>query len=207
MEELQAYAQGRLRRGQRALEEHLVGCRCCCEILANVPGDGFLLRLRGAASDAASRTATGEGHAAEMPASAIPVEMVDHPRYRVLDAIGRGGMGAVYRAEHRRMERAVALKFINPELTRQAAATERFQQEVRAAARLHHPNIVHAYDADQAGALHFLVMEYIEGKSLAELVHTRGRSPRACDYIRQAAAGLQHAHEQGMVHRDIKPKT
>src|SRR5262245_47003258 len=116
-------------------------------------------------------------------------------------------MGAVYRAEHRRMERTVALKVIHKGVIRNPAAIQRFHQEARAVARLHHPNIVTAYDADSAGELHFLVMEYIDGITLAELVRRRGPlSPaEACEYICQAALGLQHAHEQGMVHRDIKP--
>ena len=106
------------------------------------------------------------------------------------------------------MDRHVALKVVRPDLMRHPAAVQRFQQEARAAARLHHPNIVTAYDADQAGELHFLVMEFVEGTSLAELVRERGplTAAEACTYARQAALGLQHAHEQGMVHRDIKPQ-
>src|SRR4029453_6488124 len=83
----------------------------------------------------------------------------------------------------------------------------RFRREVQAAARLNHPNIVHAYDADQSGDTHFLVMEYVEGTNLDRILAERGRPliPEACGYARQAALGLQHAHEQGMVHRDVKP--
>jgi hypothetical protein len=85
---------------------------------------------------------------------------------------------------------------------------ERFRREVKAAAKLAHPNIVHAYDAEQAGDTHFLVMEHVDGTSLDRLVAEQGRLPvaQACDCIRQAALGLQHAHEKGMVHRDIKPQ-
>src|SRR5581483_3852857 len=84
---------------------------------------------------------------------------------------------------------------------------QRFHRELRAAAQLDHPNIVHALDADEANGLHFLVMEYVEGENLSRLVGRQGPLPilDACDYIRQAALGLQHAHEKGMVHRDIKP--
>ncbi len=105
------------------------------------------------------------------------------------------------------MERLVALKVIHPGLMPSPATVQRFRQEVRAAARLQHPNIVTAHDAEEAGGLHFLVMEHVEGRSLADLVRERGPLPtsEACDYARQAAQGLQHAHEQGMVHRDIKP--
>ncbi len=117
-------------------------------------------------------------------------------------------MGAVYKAEHRLMERTVALKIINRELTDRSAVVERFRREVKAAARLDHPNIVRAYDAEQAGDTHFLVMECVEGTTLARLVAERGplTVAEACDCIRQAALGLQHAFEHGMVHRDVKPQ-
>src|SRR5262249_5628293 len=120
---------------------------------------------------------------------------------------GSGGMGRVYKAEHRLMERLVALKVINRNLTDNAAAVERFRREVKTAAKLSHPNIVTAFDAEQVGDWHFLVMEYVEGHSLDRIVQARGRLPiaDACDYMRQAALGLQHAWERGMVHRDIKP--
>jgi WD40 repeat protein len=140
--------------------------------------------------------------------TAIPPALAGHPRYHILAPLGAGGMGSVYKAEHRLMERLVALKVINPRLTADAEAVERFRREVKAAARLTHPNIVTAYDAEQAGDTHFLVMEYVEGVSLAHWVQKEGPLPvrRACDFVRQAALGLQHAHEQGMVHRDVKPQ-
>jgi tRNA A-37 threonylcarbamoyl transferase component Bud32 len=116
-------------------------------------------------------------------------------------------MGTVFKAEHRHMERLVALKVINPKLIESPAAVERFRREVKLAARLAHPNIVTAYDADQAGSLHFLVMEFVQGKSLAQVVAEKGPLPvaQACDYAWQAAVGLQHACDRHMVHRDIKP--
>jgi tRNA A-37 threonylcarbamoyl transferase component Bud32 len=117
-------------------------------------------------------------------------------------------MGTVYKAEHLLMKRPVALKVINRELVAKAGTIERFSREVRAAARLTHPNIVTAFDAEQASDLHFLVMEYVDGVSLARRVAETGPLPvaEACDYVQQAALGLQHAHECGMVHRDIKPQ-
>jgi serine/threonine protein kinase len=207
-EKLQAYGQGRLApEAAAAVEEHLSGCANCCERLEQAPGDSFLNRLRAVGASARGRSlSTDSSEVTLADAPPIPLELVDHPRYRVLGLVGQGGMGAVYRAEHRRMERLVALKVIHPRFMKNPSVVQRFHQEVRAAARLHHPNIVTAHDADQAGGLHFLVMEYVEGTSLADLVN---RSPlpaaEACEYIRQAALGLQHAHEQGMVHRDIKP--
>ena len=117
-------------------------------------------------------------------------------------------MGTVYCAEHRVLQRPVALKVINPELLADAAAVDRFMREARAAACLNHPNVVAVHDAETAGEGHFLVMEFVAGTDLAQVVRREGPLPvgRACDYIRQAAAGLQHAHEHGMVHRDITPR-
>jgi eukaryotic-like serine/threonine-protein kinase len=139
----------------------------------------------------------------------LPPALSDHPRYRVVAAIGAGGMGAVYRAEHRLMDRPVALKVIRGDLLGNASLVERFRREVKSAARLaSHPNIVAAYDAEQAGETHMLVMEFIEGTDLARVVDRRGPLPvgEACDYARQAALGLQHAFKECMVHRDIKPQ-
>src|SRR4029077_14546621 len=137
----------------------------------------------------------------------IPPELARHERYRVVRLLGEGGMGSVYEAEHCVMQRAVALKVISAAFTSRPATVERVRREVRAAARLSHPNIVTTYDAEDAGATLFLVMEYVEGVSLAQLVQQQGPLPvaEACAYIRQAALGLQHAHERGMVHRDVKP--
>jgi serine/threonine protein kinase len=102
----------------------------------------------------------------------------------------------------------VALKVINRNFMDNPAAIERFRREVKTAARLSHPNIVAAFDAEQVQDCHFLVMEFVEGQSLDRYVQQRGRlaAAEACDYIRQAALGLQHAWERGMVHRDIKPQ-
>src|SRR5207253_11193204 len=134
------------------------------------------------------------------PPAGIPSALAEHPRYRVVKPLGTGGMGTVYLAEHRLMERRVALKVIHPELLTDPQALARFRTEVRAAARLGHPNIVAAYDAEQAGELQILAMEYIDGITLARLVEKRGplHAGLACEYVRQAALGLQHAHEQGM---------
>ncbi len=137
----------------------------------------------------------------------VPPELAGHPRYEILELLGAGGMGCVYKAWHRFMHRPVALKIINHSLLNQPAMIARFLQEVRAAARLTHPNIVRAYDADQVGQTYFLVMEYVPGVTLDRVLTEQGRLPvpLACEYARQAALGLQHAYEQGMVHRDIKP--
>jgi serine/threonine protein kinase len=127
--------------------------------------------------------------------------------YVLLDELGEGGMGRVFKARHRRMGRVVALKAIAPEKLEDPDSLSRFLREIEAAAQLEHPNVVRAYDADQAGETHFFVMEYVDGIDLGKWVLQNGPLPieRACDYIRQAALGLQHAHERGLVHRDIKP--
>jgi tRNA A-37 threonylcarbamoyl transferase component Bud32 len=116
-------------------------------------------------------------------------------------------MGVVYQARQTVMDRQVVIKVISKALLEHPDALERFHREVRAAAKLSHPNIVTAHDAEQAGDLHMLVMEFVPGQNLAEVLQKKGPLPvaHACHYIRQAALGLQHAHEQGMVHRDIKP--
>jgi serine/threonine protein kinase len=126
--------------------------------------------------------------------------------YVVLDEVGQGGMGKVYQARHRRLDRIVALKVINP-LAISTESVLRFQREARAIARLKHPNIVMLYDADEVDGKHFLALEFIEGVDLDKMLQQRGPFPihLACDCIRQAALGLQHAHERGLVHRDVKP--
>jgi serine/threonine protein kinase len=127
--------------------------------------------------------------------------------YVLMDKIGQGGMGAVYKAEHRRMKRLVAIKMLPPEMMKDSLAAARFQREVQAAARLRHPNIVAADDSDCASGVHFLVMEYVDGSDLSALIHKNGPLPvnQAVNFIIQAARGLEFAHSEGVVHRDIKP--
>lgn len=137
-----------------------------------------------------------------------PPALADHPRYRVLKKLGEGGMGTVYLAEHRVMERFVALKVIRPDVAARADLVERFGREVKAAAKLSDRNIVTVHDAEQVGDTQMLVMEYVEGTDLARWVKDHGPMPvpEACEAVRQVALGLQHAFERGMVHRDIKPQ-
>jgi serine/threonine protein kinase len=127
--------------------------------------------------------------------------------YRVLDRLGEGAMGQVFKARHTTMGRLVALKVIRPEKLKSPQAVQRFYQEVQAAARLHHPNIVLAFDVGEDQDAHYFAMELVDGKDLAQVVRQNGPLPvvQACAYIRQAALGLQHAHERGLVHRDVKP--
>lgn len=196
------FALGRLPEASAvAVAGHLAGCDPCQARVAAVPEDPVLARLRSLPDLPDERPqACGDPW--------VPAELLDHPRYRLLDWLGAGGMGVVFKAEHRLMGRPVALKVISRRLTADPAAVRRFRREVRAAARLDHPNIVRAYDAEQAGELHFLVTEYVEGEDLARHVAGRGPLPvaAACGYAAQAAAGLQHASEAGLVHRDVKPQ-
>jgi serine/threonine protein kinase len=155
---------------------------------------------------AVAPSASAESDRPEVP-DALPPELAHHERYRIVRFLGAGGMGAVYEAEHRVMHKPVALKVIKRAYTARADALERFRYEMRAAARLSHPNIVTTHDAEDTGETHFLVMEYVEGPDLGRLVQDGGSLPvdRASEYVRQAALGLQYAFEQGMVHRDLKP--
>ena len=127
-------------------------------------------------------------------------------RYIILDRIGSGSMGRVYKAHHQMMDRIVALKIIAPEIASNQKVVARFQREMKLVGRLDHPNVVRAFDADQINRVLYIVMEFVPGQSLGDRLK-KGPIPPAemFDYAAQAALGLGHAHEQGMVHRDIKP--
>ena len=127
--------------------------------------------------------------------------------YVVLDRLGAGSMGIVFKARHRVLKRVVALKLLPPSLARDPSAVQRFHREAKAAATLSHPNVVAVLDADEFRGLHFLVMEYAEGRDLARLVREQGpfSLSQAIDCITQAARGLKAAFEASVVHRDIKP--
>jgi serine/threonine protein kinase/WD40 repeat protein len=128
-------------------------------------------------------------------------------KYVLLDRLGSGGMASVFLCRHRVMRRHVAIKVLPDREAGDPLQLERFHREARAVATLDHPNIVRAHDIDCDGKMHFLVMEYVDGSNLDEIVQKHGRLEvkRAMHYICQAAHGLQHAHEAGLVHRDIKP--
>ncbi len=127
--------------------------------------------------------------------------------YQLLDKLGSGGMGTVYKAVHTQLEKIVAIKVLSARLFHDARAVSRFEREMRAVGRLNHPHIVLATDAGKHQGVPFLVTEYIQGEDLSQLVRRYGQLPvaEACELIRQAALGLQAAYEHGLVHRDIKP--
>ena len=204
----------------RAIESHLLDCVDCCDALADIPADAFLARLRGAHSATEARPARRATPPAVTPVPTVDIAcLTDSAQapplpgtptlagFENVRELGRGGMGVVYAATHSLMGRRVAVKLIHPEFAANAAAVERFRREARAVARLTHPNLVTAFDAGQDGDRPFLVMEYLDGESLADRVERDGPLPiaEACDYVRQAAQGLQYAHDNGLVHRDVKP--
>jgi serine/threonine protein kinase len=128
-------------------------------------------------------------------------------KYKLLRHLGKGGMSQVYLAEHTLMKRKVAIKVLPQNRVEDSTYLERFRTEARAAAKLDDPNIVRAYDIDNDGKTHYIVMEFVDGQDLHVLVRDKGplAYEKAADYIAQVARGLAHAHEMGLVHRDIKP--
>jgi serine/threonine protein kinase len=128
-------------------------------------------------------------------------------QYNIIDKIGAGGMGTVYRAQHKLMKRIVAIKVLSADRVKNETAIKRFKREAEAAARMSHPNIVQSYDSGEQEGKHYLVMEYVEGVNLSRFVKQQGPRPvdEAVSYVAQAAHGLAYAHKQGVFHRDIKP--
>ena len=128
-------------------------------------------------------------------------------RYELLDRIGKGGMGVVYRARDTQLERLVALKMIVTELADEEETCQRFLREARAAADLNHPNIIKLYDFREEGGRAYIVMELLAGRSLFDLLQPSGAVPfpRKMALMRSMAAGLAFAHSRGIVHRDLKP--
>jgi len=143
-----------------------------------------------------------------------PPDADEHPEtgkrlrdYRLVRKIGEGGMGTVYHAVHVHLAKHVALKILPADKLSSRQSVSRFRQEMRAVGKVNHPNVVSASDAGTVDGQHFLVMELVQGADLARIIHDRGplNVPDACEIVRQAAIGLQHAHDNGLVHRDVKP--
>lgn len=219
------------------IASHLETCVECRRVVAAVPADQFLSDLQGASArpdrgegrndSDFEQGATIQSAAAlndrcpEEPISSvmapptkpprladpIPPGLAASPDYGVIREINRGGMGIVYLVRNRRMDRLEGLKVVNEALLKRAGALERFEREMRSAARLNHPNIVAAYSSPPLEGLLAFAMEYVDGVDLQQVVDACGPLPvsEACFYVYQAAQGLQHAHERQMVHRDIKP--
>jgi predicted Ser/Thr protein kinase len=137
-----------------------------------------------------------------------PAELAAHfPHLEIADLIGRGGMGWVFKARQKNLDRVVALKVLPPVEGKDPAFAERFQREARALARLNHPNIVAIYDFGQAGPYYYFMMEFVEGPNLRQLERARRLSPEeAFAIVPKICEALQYAHDEGIVHRDIKPE-
>src|SRR5262249_26341747 len=133
-------------------------------------------------------------------------ELVIGP-YCIVDRLGEGGVGSVYKVWDTCRNRPAALKVLREDLSSAEDAVRQFLREKEALTRLSHPNIIRTYDAEQNGSTRYFAMEYVEGTDLGKLVQLSGPLPvaDACEFIRQVASGLQHAHQYGLVHRDVKP--
>jgi serine/threonine protein kinase len=190
------------------VSKHLDSCSDCRRRVAELSSDSFLGKLREAQGPGSpSRPAAGPGSPAPSLSETLPPGLADHPDYEILRELGRGGMGVVYLAQNKLMGRHEVLKVVSGHLVNRPGVMERFLGEIRNAARLHHPNIVTAYSALRFDENLVLAMEYVEGLDLDKTVKAKGPLSvvHACYFIHQVALGLQHAHENGMVHRDIKP--
>ena len=200
-----------------AIAQHVEECEACQRLLDeqsyDVPHDAMHEALAALARDnqfPAIGTAQREAiQALAPPASELPtLSGSEHfHEYQLLEEIGTGGMGTVYRALHTRLNKEVAVKTISPAAFTIPGAVSRFESEMRALGQISHPNIVSASDAGVFEQIHYLVMEYIKGDDLAEILKARGRLdvPLVIHILSQVCAGLSAAHRCGLVHRDIKP--
>jgi serine/threonine protein kinase len=216
---LSSYGLGKLDgAAAKAVNEHLEECPVCRKRVAEMSADSFLERVREAQKPAGqstpgqprtggTQTYKGANAPAPPPGSTLPPGLVDHPDYEIKRELGRGGMGVVYLAHNRLMGRDEVLKVMGRHIMERPGVLDRFLREIRAVARLRHPNIVSAYSAFRLGESLVFAMEYVQGLDLSKTVKAKGPLPvgHACNFVHQAALGLQHAHEEGLVHRDIKP--
>jgi serine/threonine protein kinase len=217
---LQSYGLGKLDDfSAEAVSRHVEGCATCQRRITEMSSDSFLERscdVQGRAGSDRPVVASlagqsmldrGSSTKAPPPTSTLPPGLADHPDYEIVRELGQGGMGTFYLAKNRLQGRYEVLKFVSSHLVNRSGVLDRFLGEIRNTARLHHPNIITAYSAMRIGESIVFAMEYVEGLDLAKLVKAKGALPisNACNFVYQAALGLQHVHELGMVHRDIKP--
>ena len=212
--------------------QHLAACRKCQEAVEPLDGlpdpliaalrradlnesgpddrelEGLLHRVAAPGLKDAWNSEANQEHAKESPGRGAESRDIRLPdQYRLIEELGQGGMGAVYKALHAKLKRVVAIKVLPADRMSNPQAVVRFHREMEAIGRLDHPNIVRAHDAGEAQGQHFLVMEFVEGLTLSQVVEFSGplSVADACEVIRQTAVGLQYAHEHGLTHRDIKP--
>ncbi len=225
-EQLRDYACGQLPADAvQEIEDHLRECRDCEHLLSRCEqeNDALVAQLRHAPEPAAmamepalarglagikglmQSSGTLEDSRVSIPSKLLVSQSVRD--YQILDVLGSGGMGTVYRALHTRLGREVALKVLSAERALDRKSRDRFDREMKAIGKLSHTNIVTALDAGDADGVRYLVMELVDGADLATIVSQQQRLQvaDACEVIRQAAFGLHYAHQQGIVHRDLKP--
>jgi serine/threonine protein kinase/formylglycine-generating enzyme required for sulfatase activity len=224
---LVAYQTGELTEtSAESVTSHVSACPPCQAELKTIRDteDTFVNRLRASLAEeepflaepgcatAVAQAQAAVGSLARTAASAAtvdsaPPDLGQLGEYKLLEKLGEGGMGAVYKAQHTKLDKLVALKVLPKDRMQDPRAVGRFEREMKAVGRLNHLHIVQAHDAREIDGTHFLAMEYVEGLDLSKLISATGalRVADACELVRQAAVGLQHAHEQGLVHRDIKP--
>ncbi len=216
LESLQAFGLGRLAGdASGSIQAHLDACEKCRQAVSqmtlppvsNTQAD-TLPRLPNSATPGpapGSRPTAVASNAAT--STGIPAELANHPDYRIVRELGRGGMGVVYLAHNTLMGRDEVLKVAQRSLLDDPDMAARFLQEIRSAAQLVHPNVVRAYSVLRLGELLVFAMEYVPGDDLGKIVRDRGplAPAEACLFAMQAAQGLEHARSKGMVHRDIKP--
>ena len=216
---LNSYGLGKLDQSSaEAVNAHLEECSECRNRVAGISSDSFLDRVRdaqkgsgqssmGPSQAGGTQSYKSTNAATPFPADTLPPGLAEHPDYQIKRELGRGGMGVVYLAHNALMGRDEVLKVMGRPIMERPGVLERFLREIRAVAKLRHPNIVTAYSAVRVGESIVFAMEYVEGLDLSKLVKAKGPLPvaHACNFVAQAALGLQHAHEEGLVHRDIKP--
>jgi serine/threonine protein kinase len=195
------------------VQRHVWHCKRCQGILdefrmENAPGDAIEVDISRKAKIVSATTEVQGEESAKNLLALVPDELRDHSQYKVLRLIGQGGMGKVFLVEHKLTARKEVIKVVHPHLLAREDVRIRFQREIQAAAKLNHPNVVHTLTAIAEGSMIGLVMEYVQGESLFSIVKRVGPLPieRAWDWIKQIAKGLNHAHQQKMVHRDLKPQ-
>ena len=231
-DQISQYAAGRLSAiTADLLEEHLSNCEACAETFnrAADQSDPLLSQLKTPVPSEQSAYLKEPAYkdalsaASQLDVSSILADVLARGQgrdrrganlldrrfgqYELEELIGQGGMGMVYRARHVKLDRRVAFKVLPHTSPAHEHLVQRFEREMQAVGRLQHPNIVQAFDADEIEGIHYLAMEYVDGPDLSALLRKHGTFPvaDACEVVRQAAVGLQHAYENGLVHRDVKP--